>query len=112
MVLQKIIFQIFWDNKDIGFVLFVLNIIYMVLRRDQLYHNLGVRLSRERERERERERKRKECGGRPPRFNIIIIHKLIMHCYLHSSIRCVKMVGRTLYCIEWMDIINQIIISM
>ena len=42
MVLQKIIFQIFLDNKDIVFVLFVLNIIYMVLRRDQLYHNLGL----------------------------------------------------------------------
>ena len=33
MVLQKIIFQIVLDNKDIDFVLFVLNIIYMVLRR-------------------------------------------------------------------------------
>ena len=42
MVLQKIIFQIFLDNKDIDFVLFVFNIIYMVLRRDQLYHNLGL----------------------------------------------------------------------
>ncbi len=42
MVLQKIIFQIFLDNKDIVFVLFVLNIIYMVLRRDQMYHNLGL----------------------------------------------------------------------
>ena len=42
MVLQKIIFQIFLDNKDIVFVLFVLNIIYMVLLRDQLYHNLGL----------------------------------------------------------------------
>ena len=41
MVLQKIIFQIFLDNKDIVSVLFVLHIIYMVLRRDQLYHNLG-----------------------------------------------------------------------
>ena len=36
MVLQKIIFQIVLDNKDIDFVLFVFNIIYMVLRRDQL----------------------------------------------------------------------------
>ena len=35
MVLQKIIFQIVLDNKDIVFVLFVLNIIYMVLRRDR-----------------------------------------------------------------------------
>ena len=42
MVLQNIIFQIFLDNKDIDFVLFVFNIIYMVLRRDQLYHNLGL----------------------------------------------------------------------
>ena len=42
MVLQKIILQIVLDNKDIGFVLFVLNIIYRVLRRDQLYHNLGL----------------------------------------------------------------------
>ena len=42
MVLQKIIFQIFLDNKDIVFVLFVLHLIYMVLRRDQLYHNLGL----------------------------------------------------------------------
>ena len=42
MVLQKIIFQIVLDNKDIDFVLFVLNIIYRVLRRDQLYHNLGL----------------------------------------------------------------------
>ena len=29
MVLQKIIFQMLLDNKDIAFVLFVLNIIYM-----------------------------------------------------------------------------------
>ena len=42
MVLQKIIFKIFLDNKDIVFVLFVLHIIYMVLRLDQLYHNLGL----------------------------------------------------------------------
>ena len=42
MVLQKIIFQIVLDNKDIDFVLFVFNVIYMVLRRDQLYHNLGL----------------------------------------------------------------------
>ena len=42
MVLQKIIFKIFLDNKDIVFVLFVLNIIYRVLRRDQLYHKLGL----------------------------------------------------------------------
>ena len=42
MVLQKIIFQIVLDNKDIVFVLFVLNIIYMVLRRYQMYHNLGL----------------------------------------------------------------------
>ena len=42
MVLQKIIFQIFLDNKDIVFVFFVLNMIYRVLRRDHLYHNLGL----------------------------------------------------------------------
>ena len=42
MVLQKIIFQIVLDNKDIVSVLFVLHVIYMVLRRDQLYHNLGL----------------------------------------------------------------------
>ena len=32
----------FWTIWDIVFVLFVLNIIYMVLRRDQFYHNLGL----------------------------------------------------------------------
>ena len=43
MVLQKILFQIVLDNKDIVFVLlFVLNIIYVVLRRGQLYHNLAL----------------------------------------------------------------------
>ena len=42
MVLQKIILQIFLDNKDIDFVLFVFNIIYMVPRRDQLYHGLAL----------------------------------------------------------------------
>ena len=42
MYLQKILFQIFLDNKDIVSVLFVLDRIYMVLRRDQLYHNLGL----------------------------------------------------------------------
>ena len=39
MVLQNVIFQIVLDNKDIDFVLFVLHIIYMVLRHDQLYPN-------------------------------------------------------------------------
>ena len=43
MVLQKIIFQIVLDNVRYRFrVLFVLNIIYTVLRRDPLYHNLGL----------------------------------------------------------------------
>ena len=43
MVSQKIIFQIVLDNVRYRFrVLFVLNVIYMVLRRDQMYHNLGL----------------------------------------------------------------------
>jgi len=43
MVLQKILFHIFLDNLRYTFriILFVLNIIYRVLR-DQLYHNLGL----------------------------------------------------------------------
>ena len=37
MVLQKILFQIFLDNKDIVIVLLFLHIIYMVLRRHKLF---------------------------------------------------------------------------
>ena len=44
MVLQKIIFQIFLDNLRYTFRInyLFLNVIYMVLWRDPLYHNLGL----------------------------------------------------------------------